>query len=572
MCGENGSGRSRWLSRVGSSPHVRGKPLLLTSALAPRRLIPARAGKTCAEGRAGPPSRAHPRACGENTGTSGGPSSPYGSSPRVRGKPRARRLRIRPPRLIPARAGKTGWGPLVPGATWAHPRACGENTTSSPHKSCLATSSPRVRGKPVQVRPQVADGRLIPACAGKTRPSATLSPRSPAHPRVCGENAAGAQGSSPRVRGKLRPDHHARRRGRLIPACAGKTACVRHDVPFHTAHPRACGENVVCSAMSFGFPGSSPRVRGKPHRQRQPPDEAGLIPARAGKTGGSVCRSASQAAHPRACGENAGATTTDMATPGSSPRVRGKPEMTPPIVSNAGLIPARAGKTSGAAPRNHRGTAHPRVCGENPNRLRASARIPGSSPRVRGKQQTKFKQQDPQRLIPARAGKTRARAAAMAVVPAHPRACGENAKELVQTSVEPGSSPRVRGKLVLRARGGDCARLIPACAGKTVLAFTSAPSWRAHPRVCGENLGAHLYSLHLGAHPRVCGENAGTHQGTGWARGSSPRVRGKPVDRAVVPTGVGLIPACAGKTSYGSARSSSPRAHPRVCGENQVRR
>ncbi|EFW09847.1 hypothetical protein HMPREF9005_1171 [Actinomyces sp. oral taxon 178 str. F0338] len=50
-----------------------------------------------------------------------------GSSPRVRGKPRAGLQEAARGGLIPARAGKTrratrrGWAP------WAHPRACGEN-------------------------------------------------------------------------------------------------------------------------------------------------------------------------------------------------------------------------------------------------------------------------------------------------------------------------------------------------------------------------------------------------------------------------------------------------------------
>ena len=188
MCGENGSGRSRWLSRVGSSPHVRGKPLLLTSALAPRRLIPARAGKTCAEGRAGPPSRAHPRACGENTGTSGGPSSPYGSSPRVRGKPRQHCLAVRIRGLIPARAGKTVAGAVGEVGVGAHPRACGENHAPDGSGFVRHGSSPRVRGKQAGGLLCLGPLGLIPARAGKTRPHHHTKVAWPPHPRACGEN------------------------------------------------------------------------------------------------------------------------------------------------------------------------------------------------------------------------------------------------------------------------------------------------------------------------------------------------------------------------------------------------
>ena len=72
-------------------------------------------------------------------------------------------------------------------------------------------------------------GGLIPACAGKTSLFAEYEKNSGAHPRVCGENASlylvdgNAKGSSPRVRGKRAPAGRRRAQGRLIPACAGKT-------------------------------------------------------------------------------------------------------------------------------------------------------------------------------------------------------------------------------------------------------------------------------------------------------------------------------------------------------------
>ena len=50
---------------------------------------------------------------------------------------------------------------------------------------------------------------------------------------------------------------------------------------------------------------------------------------------------------------------------------------------------------------------------------------------------------------------------------AHPRVCGENEAENTTVQVPPGSSPRVRGKLVSEMRHYRRQRLIPACAGKT---------------------------------------------------------------------------------------------------------
>ena len=52
------------------------------------------------------------------------------------------------------------------------------------------------------------------------------------------------------------------------------------------------------------------------------------------------------------------------------------------------------------------------------------------------------------------------------------------------------------------------------------------------------------------AHPRVCGENHIVEIEIVRAAGSSPRVRGKPALAAARDMKLGLIPACAGKTFY----------------------
>ena len=90
--------------------------------------------------------------------------------------------------------------------------------------------------------------------------------------------------------------------------------------------------------------------------------------------------------------------------------------------------------------------------------------------------------------------------------------------------------------------------LIPACAGKT-------PPW-------GHRL------QHAGAHPRVCGENGDSGEARGGFQGSSPRVRGKRVAFDTNRSQIGLIPACAGKTTDAATITLAAPAHPRVCGEN----
>ena len=55
-------------------------------------------------------------------------------------------------RLIPACAGKTLQQPIAPMETPAHPRVCGENARLLPRGQYARGSSPRVRGKRIQNR------------------------------------------------------------------------------------------------------------------------------------------------------------------------------------------------------------------------------------------------------------------------------------------------------------------------------------------------------------------------------------------------------------------------------------
>ena len=70
--------------------------------------------------------------------------------------------------LIPACAGKTGLEAGDDLVAWAHPRVCGENSTSGPKSIDAGGSSPRVRGKLSAVHGEHPHLGLIPACAGKT--------------------------------------------------------------------------------------------------------------------------------------------------------------------------------------------------------------------------------------------------------------------------------------------------------------------------------------------------------------------------------------------------------------------
>ena len=253
----------------------------------------------------------------------------------------------------------------------------------------------------------------------------------------------------------------------LIPAYAGKTLYSSALIPCARAHPRVCGENIACTLARYYRAGSSPRMRGKLLTPLIGALTTGLIPAYAGKTKrGTACANLPPA-HPRVCGENMAQKIKSTRAKGSSPRMRGKLGLKTVMLLEPGLIPAYAGKTLSPPEIFSRPPAHPRVCGENGcSRLWRRGGL-GSSPRMRGKRGGRPCSRRRRRLIPAYAGKTNQRAASARVARAHPRVCGENPCFCRGVSSRWGSSPRMRGKRCRSGRSFGGRGLIPAYAGKT---------------------------------------------------------------------------------------------------------
>ena len=192
----------------------------------------------------------------------------WGSSPRVRGTQRYRTAGAKPAGIIPACAGNTestSSGQYMPRD---HPRVCGEHAMSKGEITADEGSSPRVRGT---LRPQGRDAAgpgIIPACAGNTSVAQDRQARNRDHPRVCGEHQtlvnvlAVPTGSSPRVRGTPPKLVRCASRTRIIPACAGNTGCRTRAPNLPGDHPRVCGEHSQRRSQRSRPPGSSPRVRG----------------------------------------------------------------------------------------------------------------------------------------------------------------------------------------------------------------------------------------------------------------------------------------------------------------------
>ena len=315
-------------------------------------------------------------------------------------------------RLIPAHAGKTPFAGRSDTRSPAHPRSRGENRKPATCVPVGAGSSPLTRGKRADARPPANRDGLIPAHAGKTEACGAEVNVSQAHPRSRGENEYGFAvadkdaGSSPLTRGKRADDAFCLGDPGLIPAHAGKTCRRWLRIRPRRAHPRSRGENHEHTDMESEMQGSSPLTRGKLALHHLVVDQAGLIPAHAGKTRPCSPPSTTEAAHPRSRGENGSGPTAGNPMYGSSPLTRGKRPCGRIPRRHTRLIPAHAGKTSSGFAGRFVSTAHPRSRGENNLYGIVTERKEGSSPLTRGKRKGPGSRGCVLRLIPAHAGKT----------------------------------------------------------------------------------------------------------------------------------------------------------------------
>ena len=172
---------------------------------------------------------------------------------------------------------------------------------------------------------------------------------------------------------------------------------------------------------------------------------------------------------------------------------------------------------------------HPRMCGEHVRRQSVRQLLTGIIPACAGSTQTHRLHDQPRRD--------------------HPRMCGEHGTPFSSSLSLMGSSPHVRGARRDMDPVQPAAGIIPACAGSTTGSPGRAHSRRDHPRMCGEHIST------VGCHDVKAG--------------SSPHVRG--ARGLLLPRGIvlGIIPACAGSTSYLAAIFHLPRDHPRMCGEHR---
>ena len=138
-------------------------------------------------------------------------------------------IRFRSTGLIPACAGTTAVFFTDQERWWAHPRLRGDYCKKVESSLRYWGSSPPARGLPHSPTQSPEFVRLIPACAGTTKAGKTVWLRRRAHPRLRGDykrsrlRVLPVPGSSPPARGLPAGKAKKVAEGGLIPACAGTT-------------------------------------------------------------------------------------------------------------------------------------------------------------------------------------------------------------------------------------------------------------------------------------------------------------------------------------------------------------
>ena len=309
-----------------------------------------------------------------------------------------------------------GRGGAVPGdgpEAVDHPRACGEEYQLNLGERVVLGSPPRVRGRVIVNNDRFANIGITPAYAGKRTPSGPRSSSARDHPRMCGEELQGiigalqGLGSPPRMRGRAAPFPVHTSIPRITPACAGKRQSRCLSGGWLQDHPRVRGEEDIMADESRMMEGSPPRARGRGSRKADCPVAHRITPAYAGKSCWCINSFLSRQDHPRVCGEEKPVKAPIPPVPGSPPRMRGRESDFPGSVKRERITPAYAGKSTLSTPFCQHGRDHPRVCGEESENYFCRVAFCG--------------------ITPAYAGKRQKSSGPSAAQGDHPRVCGEEA-------------------------------------------------------------------------------------------------------------------------------------------------
>ena len=210
---------------------------------------------------------------------------------------------------------------------------------------------------------------------------------------------------------------------------------------------------------------------------------------------------------------------------------------------------------------------HPRSRGVYSSSVSPSGTLLGSSPLARGLRDLALLHRLPEGIIPARAGFTSGTPSPSRSWSDHPRSRGVYAPGTASASWLKGSSPLARGLRGVEFLGGDFARIIPARAGFThILVLALLLTGGSSPLARGLRVADIRDSLAVGIIPARAGFTHTSNRPPAQ-HGDHPRSRGVYADLTVILLRhYWIIPARAGFTFMPLARMMRMADHPRSRG------
>ena len=235
---------------------------------------------------------------------------------------------------------------------------------------------------------------------------------------------------------------------RITPACAGKSRGWESRCSRWRDHPRVRGEKDCASSRGPFVLGSPPRARGKVRVFAIDPPAPGITPACAGKSEPSCPRKRRAEDHPRVRGEKLHRLVDAQRKQGSPPRAPGKAQVRLYGLHAVRITPACAGKRRRWPAAGCSCWDHPRVRGEKVSVLPMMAHWPGSPPRARGKDFQRVFGVLPEGITPACAGKRWPGRSAPSPRWDHPRVRGEKIQPVICSQNPLGITPACAGKSI----------------------------------------------------------------------------------------------------------------------------
>ena len=278
-------------------------------------------------------------------------------------------------------------------------------------------------------------------------------------------------GSPPLARGTVPVRQVHRPRIGITPACAGNRVILASTCTPQRDHPRLRGEQHTTGGCGVPPMGSPPLARGTGLSASHVAAGVGITPACAGNSLLEGDNDTADWDHPRLRGEQAVNVCCAVVEAGSPPLARGTVLIHICNFRQLRITPACAGNSGVQCNQIADAGDHPRLRGEQTVFSALCRRKMGSPPLARGTVGGGCASVAESGITPACAGNSAYLVAVLHGIWDHPRLRGEQVQRIVCPRPKQGSPPLARGTVCGRGECGEVDGITPACAGNSLQEF-----------------------------------------------------------------------------------------------------